>query len=261
MKTLFTPEDNGVSFVTDKGYESRFVRLDDSVATIHLSSQNTCNKFCGQNKTLSLKKHKANMLSFLEQAQLALRHYHGTVKNGLVVPVKTVVFHWSLKGDPMTNNAVRTYWKYLVHALHSMALSVGVKETSYKLSTTMPENMNFPFEFEGDTQPEIHYCLYSTDNAFRKRWVPGSLDPALAFIYLKEWQEQTKSKIVVYWNRSEQHVNELVVFNELLLQLQSIDLDHVVKLVRYNPCGAFQKLPLETAEVKHMEASCNTLMA
>lgn len=183
------------------------------------------------------------------QATKVLNHYKEMVMSGKQKPANIINFNWMARGEPLLNPDIVSRWGELALPLKTLANTVqrdlGVDpetvKVKFNISTIIPRTMLLHFMTWDETpslKPTIYYSLYSTDDKFRKRWLPKADDVDNALTKLKAFQ-QYDGKVVLHWafikgqNDSEEDVDAI---GKLILKY---GIQARFNLVRYNPysCG------------------------
>lgn len=215
-------------------FESRFVRREDEYFIVYLSSQSGCDQACrmchltstGQNKL-----ENASMEDFMHQANAVYNHYDNEKK-----PAKIVHYNFMARGEPLNNTIIVENSKSLFINLENLAKERNL-EHKYLISTIIPrelENKKFSEIFE-EIHPEIYYSIYSTNEKFRKKWLPKALQYQKSLEMLKEWQDFSGKipKIHFAFIKGENDSEENMV--NISNAINSIGLKVNVNIVRYNP--------------------------
>ena len=225
---------------TDIGQiEARYVRRDDRYIVVYLSSQSGCQqacRMCHLTATKQTRLRDVTQQEFLQQADIVLDHYR-TQK-----AAQEVHFNFMARGEPLASSVLQEHSGVLMNALWERAKSVGLR-ARFLVSTIMPG------ELEGRSlldifdryQPEIYYSLYSTNETFRRRWLPKAMPVPQALDVLSEWQRHSYKLIKVHYafikgeNDSESDVHAVCD------ALQDRGLYAHFNIVRYNPPGVHDR--------------------
>lgn len=202
---LHSELDQSVNFVIDAPdggkVEARYVRRCDNYFICYLSSHTGCDRAC---RMCHLTATGQTMFSeigrelFLAQADQVLDHYHEELCAGAPA-AQRVNFNWMARGEPLANRALRDQWSTIHARLGDMA-SFHRLEPRYHVSTIMPAG----FELERDMTwlcgdaVTVYYSVYSTDESFRKRWLPKAMPVHYAMGALAWWQGFTGGEIVLH---------------------------------------------------------------
>jgi 23S rRNA (adenine2503-C2)-methyltransferase len=234
---LNSTEDASVNFVKhmDVGYtEARFVKRNKDRFIVYLSSQTGCNRGCrfchlttsGQTQYIDV-----DPEGYVNQAKTVLQYY-----NSLEEKTKTVHYNFMARGEALSNKHMVESSYSILSSLSELAIENDLIP-KFNLSTIMPRNvkaLSLSKMFRGIT-PTIYYSIYSIDNKFRDKWLPGALDVSLALDKLSEYQQDSKKIIKLHWafidqeNDSEKCMD--AICNEVLKRKLIVD----VNIVRYNP--------------------------
>lgn len=83
--------------------------------------------------------------------------------------------------------------------------------------------------------PDIYYSLYSTDPAFRRRWMPKALPVDVALGKLVRYQELTRKIPVLHWAMIEGANDGARALEEICEAVNGAGLRCDFNIVRYNP--------------------------
>lgn len=236
--------DNSVNFIEEAltGFlESRYVRRVDDYFICYLSSQSGCNKgcrMCHLTATKQTKFQNATCEDYLLQASRVLENY----KKDMNIPAKYVTFSFMARGEALANtnllaNADDILFQLgkLAHKNHS---DLGVR---FSISTIMPKSLNQSLV---DTfkiiHPTLYYSLYSTNEAFRKKWLPQAKPVDEALSLLKDYQIFTKKVIKIHYCFIENENDSESDITSMLKKIDDYNLDIEFNLVRYNPFSPIQ---------------------
>lgn len=238
MKTLISTEDNSVNFVTpcSEGgfFESRYVRRAEDYFICYLSSHSGCNKGCAMchlTVTGQRMMTPASEADFLEQTGHVLRHY---IKQSRAHYVN---FNFMARGEPLDNPMIRGSAHELFNSLYDKA---GISDSRliprFNISTIMPKTYraNLDKTFAG-INPTIYYSLYSMNEKFRAKWLPGAMDPEIALDLLTEYQRSTKKIIKLHWAIIENENDSWDDVFNIVAAVKSRRLEVEFNCVRYNP--------------------------
>ena len=163
------------------------------------------------------------------QAKQVFEHYQNEL------PAKYMHYNFMARGEALANQQLITNGDEVLLELGRMALQNKVKP-KFNVSTIMPKSLKtslvdiFPL-----TQPTIYYSLYSMDPAFRKKWVPASMNPMEALDQLKEYQNLTKKIIKIHFAFIAGENDSIESIQEMCNELNKRNLICEFNLVRYNP--------------------------
>ena len=115
-----------------------------------------------------------------------------------------------------------------VHGLHARFL----------ISTILPNGLLRPLDEIFDRYyPEIYYSLYSTDETFRRRWLPHAQPVAAALDQLAAWQRRTYKIIKIHFAFIRGHNDSEANVHAICDALEARALFAHVNIVRYNPAS------------------------
>lgn len=215
-------------------FESRFVRREAEYFIVYLSAQSGCDQACrmchltstGQNKL-----ENATMEDFMRQATAVYSHYDN--QNS---PAKIVHYNFMARGEPLNNPIILEESKSLFINLENLAKERNLSH-KYLISTIMPKELGNKklSEIFREIHPEIYYSIYSTNEKFRKKWLPKALPYQKSLEILKEWQEFTGKipKIHFAFIKDENDSEENMI--SISEAINNIGLKVNVNIVRYNP--------------------------
>lgn len=255
---LRSQEDKSINFISptpDKGaIEARFVQRTDDTIIIYLSSATGCNKAC---RFCHLTQMKQTMMTdvtidgYLKQAKEVMALL---IKEKKLSGVRTVHFNFMARGDALANIHFINHRDILINDLVRLAESNGLIP-KFKISTIFPSDGLFGKgkrdlklwvlnTLEMHPGVEFYYSLYSLDPAFRKRWIPKSIDPDL----IGEVFYGTINKVRIHHaliegeNTSEEDIDAIKNW------LFKYGITTCINIVRYNPfSSASGKEPDEKA--------------
>jgi adenine C2-methylase RlmN of 23S rRNA A2503 and tRNA A37 len=227
--------DKSVNFVEQQlvGFlESRYVRKIEDYFICYLSSQTGCNrgcKFCHLTASGQTAFVDSTLQDYLNQAKQVFDHYQTQI------PAKYMHYNFMARGEALANQNLITNGDEILLELGKMALANKVKP-KFNISTIMPKTLKqslvdiFPL-----TQPTIYYSLYSVDPAFRRKWLPASMNPLAALDQLKEYQNLTKKIIKIHFAFIAGENDSLESLQAMCDELNKRNLICEFNLVRYNP--------------------------
>lgn len=241
LKTMCSNEDWSVNFIADNGVEARYVRRVEDYFIAYLSSHNGCNKscrFCHLTQTKQTDFEHVTIDEYLQQAKEVLEYYDNVARL-FQGEARKVNFNFMSRGEPFANKYLLEDAKKLISSLYNLAKSYGLEEVNFNLSSILPkelEEKSIAEVLKGteDYTVTVYYSLYSLDEDFRKRWIPKSINPDLAFKQLKEWQENG-GKIALHWAYIKDVNDSEKDLNDILEKVKEYNLKPKFNLVRYNP--------------------------
>jgi len=191
--------DRSVNFVEEQlvGFlESRFVRKCDDYFIAYLSSQTGCNRgctFCHLTATGQTSFVDSSHNDFVAQAIQIFKHYRKQDK-----PAKYMHYNFMARGEPLANKILIDSGDELLIKLGQVAKEEGLP-AKFGISTIMPSTLkkSLPKVFSFVT-PTIYYSLYSTNEKWRKEWMPAAMPTDEALDRLKEYQDFSKKIIKIH---------------------------------------------------------------
>lgn len=199
LQVLQSKQDASVNWVEEQlvGFlESRYVRKCDEYLIGYLSSQTGCNRGCrmchltvtGQTSFTDVSHN-----GFLSQALQILKHYKNERK-----PAKYAHWNFMARGEVLANKVILESADELLSKLASISKDEGLP-AKFNISTIMPATFKgslvqtFPY-----ITPTIYYSLYSLDETWRKKWLPGAMPVREALRLLKEYQDFSKKIVKIH---------------------------------------------------------------
>ncbi len=238
LRVLNSTEDQSVNFIEEAltGFlESRYVRKDADKLIIYLSSQTGCNRgctFCHLTATGQTTFIDASINDFLAQAMQAFKHYRRQE------PAKYLHYNLMARGEPLASDVMQTFGTELLHRLGDMARNEGLP-AKFNISTIMPLTLKrslveiFPF-----ITPTIYYSLYSTQEWWREKWMPGAMPVSQAVALLKEYQRFSKKIVKIHHALIDNENDSVEDASEIGHALRGLHCEF--NLVRYNPASPEQ---------------------
>jgi Predicted Fe-S-cluster redox enzyme len=213
--------------------ETRFVQRTPDRFIVYISSMLGCDKACrfchltqtGQTNSTCLSEDE-----MIEQAATVL----GAVGSA---GAQTVHFNFMARGEPMSNPAVnRSLFIRLAHLAAGHGLATRIKISSILPTDAWTDN---PHDLHGKDCPPVdfYYSLYSTDDDWRRRWIPKAMRPFDAMTWLRKYQKATGQRVILHWalidgeNDSPAHARDAAA----LARMFGVTADF--NLVRYNPAN------------------------
>jgi adenine C2-methylase RlmN of 23S rRNA A2503 and tRNA A37 len=246
-ETLSSDLDASVNFIhrdeRPGAIEARYVRRQERYFIVYLSSQTGCNKACrfchltqsGQTQGVDL-----NLQEYCSQAQQVFGHYDTLLTEGSP-SAETVHFNFMSRGEVFANPIIHSQADDLLDLLQTMAEGRNLQPL-YKFSTIMPVEMKGVklTDLFQRHRPDIYYSLYSTDEAWRKRWMPKALPSEEALKMLVEWQNETGLTPVLHWALIKAQNDTVETVEAIIQAISDKGLKADFNLVRYNPFSSNQ---------------------
>ena len=235
--------DDSVNFVTTGAFpgsiEARYVRRCKDYFIIYVSSQTGCAKACrmchltqsGQTKSVDVP-----INAIIEQADQVFGWYDSQRSPAIAVHI-----NFMARGEPFASQILLDNADVLLSRLADKAISRSLIPR-FKFSTIMPHEIHdiqlarlFPHH-----NPDIYYSIYSTNQEFRKRWLPKALPVEVALSKLKEYQKLTRKIPVLHWAFiAGENDDETTIHNICeIVRRHALRVD--VNIVRYNPFSSGQ---------------------
>ena len=240
LQILNSQLDRSVNFVEDQlvGFlESRFVRKCDDYFICYLSSQTGCNRgctFCHLTATGQTTFTDANLNDYLSQAMRVMRHYKTKPT------AKYVHFNFMARGEALANKNFLEGADGILWQLGELASREGLG-VKFNVSTIMPKTLkkSLPDIFK-IIHPTIYYSLYSCNDDFRSKWMPGAMPVEDSMKLLKEYQQYSKKVIKIHHAFIKGENAGLGELEYMCYLLASYNLNVEFNLVRYNPASPEQ---------------------
>jgi 23S rRNA (adenine2503-C2)-methyltransferase len=223
---------NWVQRVDVGAIETRFVRRERDTVVIYLSSQTGCRqacRMCHLTATGQTALRDVTLDEYVAQASIVLDHYRS------VEPARVVHFNFMARGEPLLNPVVVHRSGELLDRLWRLAEDHHLRPR-FLISSIMPKGRTRSLADSFDRyHPELYYSLYSTDDTFRRRWLPNAQPVDAALDELAAWQRATSKIVKIHFafirglNDSEASVQAICD------ALAARSLVANVNIVRYNP--------------------------
>lgn len=243
IKVLNSQIDPSVNFVEEQlvGFlESRFVRKCDEYFIAYLSSQTGCNRgctFCHLTATGQTSFVDSSHNDFMAQAIQVFKHYRKQNK-----PAKYMHYNFMARGEPLANKILLESGDELLSKLGQVAKDEGLP-AKFNISTIMPSTLKQSLtEIFHYINPTIYYSLYSTNEAWRKKWMPAAMNHKDALLMLKEYQDFSKKIIKIHYPFIAGENDSVEEINNVVDMVQMANVICEFNLVRYNPAGIDQGL-------------------
>jgi 23S rRNA (adenine2503-C2)-methyltransferase len=241
LQVLNSQLDHSVNFVEEQlvGFlESRFVRKCNDYFIAYLSSQTGCNRgctFCHLTATGQTSFVDSSHNDFMAQAIQIFKHYRNEK-----VPAKWVHYNFMARGEPLANKILLDSGDELLTKLGQIAKDEGLP-AKFNISTIMPVTLKKPLiEIFGYINPTIYYSLYSTNEEWRKKWMPAAMPVSMALQMLKEYQDFSKKIIKIHYAFIENENDSAEEVNAVCNAINSAELICEFNLVRYNTASPEQ---------------------
>lgn len=237
MKTIASEIDESVNFVIPYGkgmIEARYVRRAPDYFICYLSSQSGCVhacRFCHLTTTKQVSFDQVDVEGFKLQRDEVLNHYFKSPR------AKIINYNWMSRGEAISNKTILYSWKelseMLIDPLHKQMLY-----PRFNISTIMPKTLGrrtLPSIFMEGPYPTIYYSLYSMDQAWRDKWLPGAMPAEQALDELKRYQDITQKIVYIHGAFIKGENDNLVDVCNMLGAIEDRGLIVKWNIVRYNP--------------------------
>lgn len=236
---LKSHEDASVNFIkstSDGGFwEARFVQREPHYFIVYLSSHTGCNKscrFCHLTATKQTMMTPASLEDYLEQAEQVLNYYKSLNKDK---NEKIVNFNFMARGEPLANPVVLYNSKELFDKLSEKALALGLKP-QFMISSIIPDDFNVDLvNIFSDDRAYLYYSLYSTQEKFRKRWLPKAKNCQTSLDMIADFQSKTGREIALHWAFIAEQNDSVEELKKTMEEVKSRGIKAKFNLVRYNP--------------------------
>jgi 23S rRNA (adenine2503-C2)-methyltransferase len=235
MYVLKSNIDASVNFVEQQltGFlESRYVRRHPHYFIAYLSSQTGCNHMCKMcHLTVTNQKQHINCTldDFINQAKTVFDHY------GQDESAEYVHFNFMARGEILANPTVLNNSTELLTGLGKIALQQNLIP-KFNVSTIMPVTLKkslsevFPI-----ITPTIYYSMYSTNLAWRAKWLPAAMPVRDALSLLQKYQSMTKKVVKIHCAFISGENDSVEEVDNMMGLLQHYGINASFNIVRYNP--------------------------
>lgn len=104
------------------------------------------------------------------------------------------------------------------------------------ISSIIPEDFSIDLaDIFSDPRATLYYSLYSTDEKFRKRWLPKAMNCFTALDKIAEFQSKTGREIALHWAFIEGNNDNVEQLHKTMEDVKSRGINARFNLVRYNP--------------------------
>lgn len=212
--------------------EARYVRRRDDYFVVYLSTQTGCQQACRMCHLTASGQMRLRDVTYdeiLEQADVVLEHYRSETA------ARSVHYNFMARGEPLASAVMLERSGDLFDALWRRAKAIGVR-SRFLVSTILPEELGErALEDVFDRyHPEIYYSLYSTNDAFRRRWLPRALPVNEALARLAAWQRSTYKIVKIHHAFIEGENDAEADVHAVCDAIDSHGLYVHVNIVRYN---------------------------
>lgn len=221
--------DDSVNFADPGSYEWRYVRRSPEYFIAYLSSQSACSqgcRFCHLTTTGQTRPKNATIFNMISQAEEIIRYYKSQPK------AKIIHFNFMARGEPLLNPDVGND---LLQSLSYLARNNGLLPR-FLISTIMPKTLREDIRDKFHTiTPELCYSIYSTEDEFRRKWLPSSMSVDQALDKLLEWQNFSGKFVKIHYALIKGENDSSRAVNAVIDRINDSGLRVNVNLVQYNP--------------------------
>lgn len=251
---LISNEDKSVNFtkkIEDGGFlEARFVQRVPEYFIAYLSSHSGCNKscrFCHLTATKQTMMTSSTFNDYLEQADQVLNYYKE--KTDLDNKTEKIInFNFMSRGEPLANPVILYDSKKLFDNLHDKVRELNLKP-QFMLSSIIPEDFHLELsDIFSDPRATLYYSLYSTEEKFRKRWLPKAMNCFKALDKIAEFQLKTGREIALHWAFIEGNNDNIEQLHKTMISVKERGIKARFNLVRYNPYN--ERYGVEPSEIE-----------
>lgn len=243
VKVLRSKLDQSVNFVlptSDGGaFEARYVRREPEYFCCYLSSHSGCNKgckFCHLTATKQTMYTPATVEEMKMQAERVFDHFSDKEEVDYDYSTDRVHFNFMARGEPLDNADVNSR---LLEILYETASEHSIIPR-FNISTIMPKSLSPDTDItlaERFTPfyPVIYYSLYSLDKEWRKKWLPGAMEPEQALDILRDYQTASGTIVVIHGAFIEGENDNAWGVGQMMKLVQQKGVIAKFNIVRYNP--------------------------
>lgn len=239
MIVLQSNQDASVNFISEVGtgyFESRYVRRPGSPYFIaYLSSQSGCNRGCrmchltttGQTRYID-----ANYDALKYQLLQVMKHYIGQP------PAEFCHINFMARGEPLSNKYLLADGDRILVELCEFVAKKYNLPVRVNISTIMPLTWKQPLrDIFRYSKPHIYYSLYSVNEDFRQKWLPGAMKPYDAVRQLRDYEEVTNLPPRIHHAFIRDENDSLEDVSQWAYLVSAYLPQSGFNLVRYNPPG------------------------
>lgn len=238
-KVLRSKQDDTINIVYDNNLEARYVQRTDRYVSLYVSSQDGCNKACRMCHLTQTGQTSFNHVTIAEYVQQLRDVWNAFLELKKPIPSKVHV-NFMARGEPLANpNLIKNLRPAFWEMEQVFSDRPGI-EVRFNISTIMPTDVDYA-TFKGyfrdleDFNYHIYYSMYSTREAFRKRWLPKAMSAEKAVLLLRSIQKEFNTPIAIHHaliSGENDTINDILDIGCLT---EATDLNFKFNLVRYNP--------------------------
>ena len=213
--------------------EARYVRRKEDYLVVYLSSQTGCDQGCRMcHLTATGQTSLRNVAAdeFLAQADVVLNYYRRSAPTA-----RTVHFNFMARGEALANQTLIDGADEVLGTLARRAAALNLRPR-YLVSTIMPKQLGGRAleDIFVTYHPEIYYSIYSTNDDFRRRWLPKAMPVADALDRLQAWQRHSYKICKLHYAFIEGENDSEADVNAVCDAVEERKLMTHVNIVRYN---------------------------
>ncbi|AYV78793.1 MAG: putative Fe-S-cluster redox enzyme [Edafosvirus sp.] len=202
--------------------ECRYVRRRPDYISTYVSSHNGCKmgcKFCWLTQQNQTNFNHASIADYSHQLNTVLSGVPKLKDPYILNKDIRININFMARGEALANKSVINNYPQLYDQLLTDVKNHGYDNMKINISTIMPkiiENRKLINIFQ-DKPVNIYYSLYSTDDKFKKHWMPNAIHWKKSLDLLEDFQTSSK-------------LNPVITFHWAFIKDQNDNLDSVQKL-------------------------------
>lgn len=248
MKVLQSQMDLSRNFIENalEGFiENRYVRRSDKYFVCYLSSHNGYNRgcqMCHLTATGQTMFAPATIADYIEQARRVFAHYREAVESGAQKPAEYMHYAFMARGESLANPMMLAQGQTVLSELGELASEHDLP-AKFCVSTIMPKMLYVPLhECFGYIQPTLYYSIYSVQQSFREKRLPGAMNVERALDMLATYQQYSKKIVKLHFAFIEGENDGADAIGQMCSAIEARNLICEVNIVRHNPATAAQGL-------------------
>ena len=267
MRRIVSKTDSSVNFVLPKSLECRYVRRSPHYVSAYVSSHNGCKmacKFCWLTASKQTKFDHVSINQYVEQMNIVLKHAKEIDRESS--QNVRVNINLMARGEALANKHIVNDYPTFYQQMESVVKEYNYAQTKINISTIMPtviHNRSLVDIFR-DNPVNLYYSLYSTNDKFRKKWLPNAMPWQLALNKLHDFQTKTNNIITFHFAIIDGENDDLAEIKEMANTIKDMKFGTTkYNLVRFNPHPSMQERyrepPIEKIEKIYdlLQSACN----
>lgn len=247
VRRLVSKIDQSVNFIFPNGrsvFEARYVaRPNRKHISLYVSSHDGCRMGCKMCHLTATKQNTMTHLSPMDYARqisvlMDWHRCHPEHKD------RTINVNFMARGEPLMNVNVVNHWSRLWEVMCGAAMR---RDMRANISTIMPHHMaTRSLKSILGNEPNVYYSLYSFNPEWRRKWLPGAMNPILALEKLMDYNRLDGGPVpTLHWafikgeNDSKDDVYQMV----RLFRMH--DIRARLNIVLYNPVPNTEETPTD----------------